>query len=79
MNQLLDQRRERHRRKQKQRPLGLLTAMFTACVVTLIGVFSDVEPFAVLLRASISAVLIGSLVGLGMGVVRTANIRSDQT
>jgi hypothetical protein len=73
MNQILIDRRNRQRRKQKQRPVGLLTAMLTACVVTLIGVFSDVEPLAVLLRAGLSAVLMGVLVSLGLGVIRTAN------
>lgn len=73
MNQLLRERRERHRREQKQRPVAILTAMFTACVVTLIAVFSDVEPLAVLFRATLSAALMGGLVSIGLIVIRIAN------
>ncbi len=73
MNEALLERRKRHRRNQKQRPIAFMAAMFTGCVVTLIGVFSNVEPLAVLLRAVLSALLMGALVSLGVGVIRTAN------
>lgn len=73
MNQLLTERRQRHRRKMSQRPVGFLAGMFTACIVTLIGVFFGVEPFAVLIRATVSSALMYFLVTLGMGIIRTAN------
>ena len=73
MNQLLLERRDRHRRNQKRRPLGLLVGMLTASVVTLICVFSDVEPLAILIRAALSSVLMGSLISVGLGIIRTAN------
>ena len=76
MNQLLSERRQRHRQNQRQLPFGLLTAMLTACLVTLIGVFKGVEPFSVLLRASASAVLLGTLVSFGVGIIRTANTKT---
>ncbi|QEG23394.1 hypothetical protein [Mariniblastus fucicola] len=73
MNQLLAERRQRHRRKQRQRPYAVLAAMLTGCIVTLIGVFSNVEPLAVLFRATLSSILMGVLVAIGIGVIKTAN------
>ena len=73
MNDVLFERRKRQRRNQKQRPIALMAAMFTACVVTLIGVFSNVEPLAVLSRAFLSATLMGVLMSIGLGIIRTAN------
>lgn len=71
MNKLLEERRERQRKSQAQRPVGLLAAMFTGSVVTLIGVFSGVDPFVVLIRAVVSAALMAVLVSIGTMVIRS--------
>lgn len=74
MNQAFISRRERLKRNKKQPPLAMLSAILTGCGVTLIGVFYGVEPFVVLTRALVSAVLIGTLVSFGLSVIRVANV-----
>jgi hypothetical protein len=76
MNQQIEERRERQRQSVAQRPLGIMAAMLTASLVTLIGVFSGVEPFDLLIRAMVSAILMGAIVSLGLGVIRVANVRT---
>ena len=78
MNQLLSARRQRHRREQQRLPFGFISAVLTACVVTLIGVFSGVEPFVVLVRAFVSATLLCALVSMGVGIIRTANVKNEK-
>lgn len=76
MNQVLLERRERQRRNQKQRPLGLMGAMLTGSIVTLIGVYSNVDPLSVLYRALFSSALMGVLISLGLMIIRTANSKT---
>ena len=76
MNQQIEERRERQRQSVAQRPRGIMAAMLTASLVTLIGVFSGVEPFDLLVRAMVSAILMGAIVSLGLGVIRVANVRT---
>ncbi len=62
------------RRRMKRRgPLGTVCGLLVACGVTLIGLAVGLEPHVILWRASISAVLIGSLVSFGMSVIYVAN------
>lgn len=75
MSSTLSAGRSRSRRT-KRTPWGMLVALFTACFVTLIGVFSGFEPFVVLVRASVSAILLGGIVSLGSGVIHLANVGS---
>ncbi len=59
MSQSLSARRARSRRRQKRVPFGMIAAMLTACVATLIGVVCGLEPFVVLVRAVVSAIGMG--------------------
>lgn len=77
MNQIATERRDRRRRDEQQIPFGSLAALFTGCLVTLIGVFSDIEPFVVLIRTSISAIAMGVLVSIGVSIIRTADLKRD--
>lgn len=62
------------RRRMKRRgSMGTVAGLLTACVVTLIGLAVGLEPFVILCRATVSAVLIGSLVSFGMSVIYVAN------
>ena len=65
-------RRELMRRK-KSFPAGTLAALLTAVMVTLIGVGMQVESFTILTRAAISSLLVGSIVSIGVGVIRMAD------
>ena len=54
-------------------PLGTFAAMLTGAFVTLIGVSLGLQPFVILKRALVSAVIIGLLMSLGGSVVRLLN------
>ncbi|MEM7454614.1 MAG: hypothetical protein AAF456_09720 [Planctomycetota bacterium] len=54
-------------------PLGIVSAILTACIVTLIGVASGFEPFVILKRALIASVMLGMFVSTGANIVRMAN------
>ncbi len=61
--------------RQRQRlsrnaPAGVFAGLFTAAAVTLIGVVSHLQPSVILIRAAVSAALIGFLVSFGLGIVR---------
>ena len=66
-------RRWRPHRRGNRLPLGLISAMLTACTVTLIGVASGFEPFVILKRALIASLILGLFVSTGANVVRMAN------
>ena len=51
-------------------PWGRTVGLLTACVVTLVGTFSRLEPFVVLQRAAIAAVLVGTALTLAITLVR---------
>ena len=57
------------RRLRRKGPLGTVSALLTASVVSLIGLAIGLEPHIILWRALVSAVLIGSIVSFGLGVV----------
>ena len=77
MDQIISERRARHRQSKPRLPMGKLAAILTACTVTLIGVFCGIEPFDVLIRASASAVLMGLLVAFGTGIIRATDAPRD--
>lgn len=60
-------------RSQPAFPAGMFAALLTAAFVTLVGVFLGLEPFVILFRSSISAVVLGCLVSLGVSIVRLAD------
>jgi hypothetical protein len=77
MNDIASDRRTRRRRDQERIPFGSLAALFTGCIVTLIGVFSGIEPFDVLVRSVVSAVAMGLLVSIGVAIIRVADLKRE--
>lgn len=65
-------RRERLRNQQAF-PAGMFAGLMTAACVTLIGVLLGLESNVILLRAAISGLVIGSVVSLGVSIVRLAD------
>lgn len=68
-------RRQRLRRKSSF-PAGMFAALLTAVCITLIGVAIGLDPFVILSRAVMSAILLGTLVSFGMSVVRLMHAES---
>lgn len=60
-------------RQRKAFPAGTLAALLTAVAVTLLGVCMGVESYTILTRAIVSSLLLGSIVSLGVGVIRLAD------
>lgn len=60
-------------RRQKAFPVGTLVALFTAISVTLIGVVLGVDPYTILTRAVVSSLVLGSVMSIGVGVIRLAD------
>ncbi|MCS7467175.1 hypothetical protein NZK35_11025 [Stieleria sp. ICT_E10.1] len=60
-------------RRQKAFPVGTLIALLTAVAVTLVGVILGLESSTILMRAIVSSVLVGSVVSIGVGVIRLAD------
>ncbi|MCA9140201.1 MAG: hypothetical protein KDB00_25690 [Planctomycetales bacterium] len=60
-------------RRQRAFPAGTLVALLTAIFVTLIGVGMGVDPSTILARAVVSALILGSIVSIGVGVIRLAD------
>jgi hypothetical protein len=75
MNDIVSERRSRQKANQERIPFGSIAALSTGCVVTLIGVFSDIEPFDVMVRTGVSAIAMGLLVSIGVSIVRVAGLR----
>ncbi|MDV6030945.1 MAG: hypothetical protein F9B45_12755 [Phycisphaera sp. RhM] len=65
--------RRASQRRQKAFPVGTLIALLTAVVVTLVGVVLGLESSTILMRAIVSSVLVGSVVSIGVGVIRLAD------
>ena len=65
------------RRLRRKGPLGTVSALLTASVVSLIGLAIGLEPHIILWRALVSVVLIGSIVSFGLGVIYMANNTRD--
>ncbi len=65
--------RRRDVRLQRSFPAGKYVALLTAALVTLVGVCLQLDPLTILLRATGSAVLLGCLVSIGVGVIRVAD------
>ena len=65
------------RRLRRKGPLGTVSALLTASVVSLIGLAIGLEPHIILWRALVSSVLIGSIVSFGLGVIYMANNTRD--
>lgn len=60
-------------RRQRSFPAGTLVALLTAIAVTLIGVALRLDSWAILTRATVSSVLLGMVVSLGVSVIRRAD------
>jgi len=60
-------------RRQRTFPAGTLAALLTAIMVTLAGVAMQVEPITILTRALVSSLVVGSIVSVGVGVIRLAD------
>ena len=54
-------------------PAGMFVSLLTGSIVTLVGIFSGLEPLVILVRSFVSAVVLGCLVSLGISIVRLAN------
>lgn len=50
-------------------PWGRVTGLLMACVVTLVGILCRLEPFVIMQRAAIAAVLVGMAVSLTTALV----------
>ena len=61
------------RRLKRRGPIATLMGILTASGVTLIGLAVGLDPFTILYRASISAVLMCAVVSFGLSVVDVAN------
>jgi len=70
-------RREAEQSKQLF-PHGKFVALLTAAFVTLVGVYLQLEPITILMRASVSAIVLGIVVSLGISVVRLADAESKK-
>lgn len=77
MNQIVEERRLRHKENQQRVPYGTIAMLSTGCIVTLVGVFAGIEPFDVLIRTTVSALAMGLLVSTGVSVVRVAGLRRN--
>lgn len=64
----------RYSRRRRLGPVGTVAGLCTASAVTIVGILSGLEPHVILQRASISAVLVGSVLAFGLGVIQLANI-----
>jgi hypothetical protein len=60
-------------RQQRSFPAGTFAALLTAVMVTLVGVAMQVESITILARALVSSLLVGSIVSIGVGVIRLAD------
>lgn len=70
--------RRQRLRNQQALPAGSIAALMVAAMVTLLGAARGIQPPVILLRAAVSAVLIGCLVSLGFGIVRLADAEHKQ-
>jgi hypothetical protein len=70
-------KRRRIRRRVPRRPFGRLCGILTACLTTLIGIVQGFDPFTIFFRASVSGLVIGVAVSVGITVVRMANIPNE--
>lgn len=70
-------RRARSRSNQRF-PAGMFTGLLTAAFVVLVGVFLRQSPLVILIRSSVSAVLLGCIVSLGLSVVRIADSEQEK-
>ena len=48
--------------------------MITASLVTMVGIACGLEPQVILLRAGVSAVVMGGTLAFGLGVIQLANL-----
>lgn len=62
--------RRARKRLQDSFPFGIYAALITAAAVTLLGVLLGLDSFVILLRASVSAAIVGAVVSMGVGFVR---------
>ena len=62
------------RRSRKLGPIGTVGAMITASLVTMVGIACGLEPQVILLRAGVSAVVMGGTLAFGLGVIQLANL-----
>ncbi|QDT10263.1 hypothetical protein [Planctomycetes bacterium K23_9] len=54
-------------------PYGKFVGLLTAAFVTLVGVYMQLEPITILMRSTVSAIVIGTVVSVGVSIVRLAD------
>ena len=54
-----------------------MCGLLAGSIATLIGVFSGLEPFVILLRATVASFTIGITVAIGMSIIHVANIPNE--
>ena len=69
------QTRVANRRLRRIGPIGRMSALLTASGVWVIGAVNGLEPFVILWRSLIAAILIGAIVSFGMSVILMANAK----
>lgn len=52
-------------RRTERKPWGTVSGLLTACVVTLIGVVSGLEPDIILFRAAVAGCVLGLMAAIG--------------
>ncbi|TWU02366.1 hypothetical protein [Stieleria varia] len=70
-------RRQRLRIKQSF-PMGMYVGLLTGTFVTLVGVALRLEPFVIFVRSFSSSVLLGSVVSIGLSIVKMADTEYKQ-
>ncbi len=58
------------------RPWGYIVGLLTACLVTLIGVLSGLDPYVILLRAAGASVATGCVTSIVAGLVQVLKSKS---
>lgn len=64
------------RRGRRRTAWGAMAGLLTACVVTLIGLFVELDPHIILGRACLAGVVMGVIVSFGVSVIYIANASS---
>ena len=70
------QRRRARQRTSGRLRAGLLAGLLTAALVILLGALMRLEPYVILIRSTISGLLLSGLVSLGLSIVRLADSES---
>ena len=65
--------------EQRPIPWGRTVGLLMACIITLLGALFQMEPFEILQRAVMAAILSGLIVRLTIAMVRVAVTSEDGT